>query len=208
MFGAQPVSKRPSAPAHCFASATRETREKVFHAPEDAPKQRRAYNHRIPPPTDKAASEYSTAGKTLPLWTQLQLEQTDRTALRRRAQALQQLLGAENLPNLPHQPAGMIAWILDAQVALTAQTDRPQTLVDFGGGGTPSAEECGEPYFGNNTDKWIKNPAAIQKRVAAPLKPKAPPIPPTLEAAAAYMDAQNEHADNKHRNATSTIFQS
>lgn len=44
-----------------------------------------------------------------------QLEQTARDDLRRRAQLLQDVLGRENLPKLPHDFAEMVRWILNAQ---------------------------------------------------------------------------------------------
>lgn len=205
MFGAQANSKRPSAPAVGFASATRDVRDKVFMASEDAPKQRRAADHSIPPPPSKPSS-YNLGGRNVQLYTATQLEQTDRAALRRRAQVLQEVLGAENLPKLPHHFAEMGRWILDAQVVLSASTDSPQSLADFGGGRAPSAEERGEVYFGDHTDKWIKNPAALSKKPdPRPLKPQA--VAMGSEAAVAYMEAQSKMSDNKYRNRTgSNIF--
>lgn len=88
-----------------------------------------------------------------------QLEQTDRTALRRRAQMLQDALGRENLTSLPHNLREMVQWILQAQVALSQSSGRPMTMADFGAS-APSAEERGESYFGGAADKWLKNPEA------------------------------------------------
>mmetsp|Transcript_54824 Transcript_54824/g.150881 ORF Transcript_54824/g.150881 Transcript_54824/m.150881 type:complete len:212 (+) Transcript_54824:38-673(+) len=205
MFGEQPVSKRPTAPRVGFSTASREVREKVHYVSEEAPKQRRAVDHSIPPPKEPVATTVSMGGKQLTLWTQTQLEQTDRTALRRRAQALQEALGRENLPTLPHQINEMTRWILEAQVMLTASTGQPQTVADFGGGTAPTAEEQGELYFGSKKDKWIKNAAAAPQPSAKPT-PKAPPMPASSDAVSAYMQAQGWKADNKQRNKHSNIF--
>jgi hypothetical protein len=61
MFGAQPVSKRPSAAAHSFAAATREKMSNVYYAADDAPKQRRAFDHSVPePPKSRHRSTQAT----------------------------------------------------------------------------------------------------------------------------------------------------
>jgi len=199
-FGPQPNSKRSSAPAFGFATATRDQTSKVFFSQEDEKPQRRGVDHSVPPPPPKMPASVTSSGRTVAYWNQTQLEQTDRTALRRRAQVLQDVMGAENLPSLPHHPAEMIRWILQAQVTLSQTSGRPMSLAEFGVSAL-SAEERGELYFGGVQDKWIKNPAAAQPRLpSGPENPRPPTVGHTTEALGAYAVAKERQAANKQRN--------
>jgi len=198
MFGAQPNSKRASAPSLSFASASRDQISKQFFAEEGAQPQRRVFDHRVPSPAPFAS-------RAVTLWSVTNLEQTDRTALRRRAQALQGVLGTENLPTLPHHPASMIQWILHAQVHLSQRMGTPKTLADFGvGHAAPSAEERGEPYFGGAQDKWIKNPDAVRRPSRSELEARPPPVPLSTELITsnrdAYTEAKTGRAASRERN--------
>ena len=113
MFGAQPHSKRPSAPAYGFGGTFN---DKLFIAPEEGKATRvdKIKDHKVPPapPLGRPARPRDT----VTLYSQAQLEQATRQELRRRAQALEDAVGSENLSKSPHEITALIAWILDAQV--------------------------------------------------------------------------------------------
>ena len=177
-------------------------RTKTRLVSDDAPK-RRTYDYTAPPPTPKAANWLNANGRPVTLYTAMQLEQAGSLTLRRRAQKLQEALGAENLPDLPTHGAPMMRWILNAQVALSATTDRPRTVKDFGGGLPLSAEECGQLYFGAG-DKWLKNPAAVRKPDWT--QQELSRLPASEAAVSSYLQLKKKAATLKQSNSASRIF--
>ena len=145
MFGPQVPSKRASAPAYGFSTASRDVTAKLFMEPERPG--RVQVDHSIPPPSTLKKDPVTS----VTYWSFAQLEQTERTLLRRKATVLLDHATADgkagSLKPIPHDPTGIIRWILETQVALTQASNRPRSLRDFGYV-EPAAEEQGAIYFG------------------------------------------------------------
>jgi len=83
-------------------------------------------------------------GKEQQIWTQTQLEQLGKTALKQRAMDLRDLAGADvNLPTMPRHPELLVPWIMQVQSAMSgAGGDMP---VSRGGAPASRGESQQEP---------------------------------------------------------------
>lgn len=143
-----------------------------YHNQEQAPtpqsqKSRAAYS-------DKPPDSIEFEGKNVTLWKFEQLSNISDEKLRSRAMDLRDALGADRLPVLPRHRDGAIAWIMNAQAALTQQAPEsfgmPQGVADVpppqqspasGGYGGPP------PSGGTDADQAYLDAQAIRKQAQA-----------------------------------------
>lgn len=137
---------------------------------------------------------------SITFWNASQLEQAARPDLRRRAQALQDALGAENLPNLPHKLPDMACWILNAQVELSKANGCPKSLADFGVKAPPAPISL--------ADRWIRDPGDVDPALTLKdlMPPPAPPVVMSESARRSFAASKQGQAAARQRNAGQGIF--
>jgi hypothetical protein len=92
------------------------------------------------------AQTYIYNGKEQQMWTQTQLEQLGKAALKQRAMGIRDTAGEEVLPSMPRHPDLLVPWILEAQEAMSRASDTASVKPPSRTGQVPHHQQQQQEY--------------------------------------------------------------